>query len=89
MGLEQIKGTKYNKYSIPYSTEKAKKLAYALMKMNGNGEAASQIEEEIGQNAVSFDEEGLVSPSGTAVNAYYSDFDDQAKNTEDTSAHKA
>ncbi len=89
MGLEQLKGTKYNKYSIPYSIEKAKKLAFALMKMNGSGEAASQIEEEIGQNAVLFDEEGLVSPSGSAVNAYYSDFDDQTKNTEETGAHKA
>lgn len=89
MGLNEFRGTKYKKYSIPYAIEKSKKLTLALMSMSGMENQAEEIKNEINQFAPLEDENGLVSPSGNKINAFYDDFDDQNKKEEDTSAYKA
>ncbi len=71
MGLEELKGTKYSKYSIPYGIEKAKKLAYALMRMNGSNDATVAIDENLLNNPVVEDEESITMPDGAIVNGIF------------------
>lgn len=83
MGIKELKGTEYSKYSIQFGIEKIKNLAFALMIATGNQEQADSHSNILDGIQCENDEEGPVSPIGFPVVKYYPDHnmpDDQPGN---------